>query len=108
MRYVLLIALLIGFLPGAFADDPAIERATLAQIEPGKTGYSQVVALLGPPNAVSKSEDGAQLLVYAGNRAPLKHRVGFLFFNWTKESPGAAYRTVVTLRDNVVESVVSN
>jgi len=63
---------------------------------------------LEPPNQIDKGEDGAQVLIYSGSRKSTKQHVGFLFFGWTKETPGNGYRTAITMKNNIVESLVSN
>lgn len=113
MRYACLIALIFVFTfaaakPPLEPINSAIDRNVLSQIEPGKTTYPDVVRLLGPPNQVDKGEDGEQVLVYTGSRDSTKQHVGFLFFGWTKETPGNSYRTVITLKNNIVQSLVSN
>lgn len=90
-------------------DPPPADKAVLAQLEPGNATYGDVVKLLGPPNAVEKIGDGAQQLIYTGGRRPLRQHVGFLFFGWDKETPGAPYRTVVTVdKTGLVESLTAN
>lgn len=115
MRYIIILAATLALASSAFARqheeerDPApADNAVLAQLVPGTTNYQAVLQLLGPPNATEKTSDGQQLLIYTGSRHTLKQHVGFLFFGWTKESPGAPYRTIITLRNNIVEGLTSN
>ena len=47
----------------------AVDRTKVAGFVRGKTTYSEVVAVLGPPNADTVMQDGAHVIVYTHTQA---------------------------------------
>jgi hypothetical protein len=82
-KNLLLILLVVIFL-GCTTFGRPFNTGALVQIQPGKTTESEVISMLGPPDAIQRLDNGIQVFEYSYGKTRFKTSYDYLqiqFFN---------------------------